>query len=180
MTPNHLETPRLLLRPFELSDAPAVQRLAGAIEIARVTLNVPHPYEDGMAEQWIERQQRPENRAHTSNFAITQRENSELCGCIGLSVNQKQSQAELGYWIGVPFWNLGYGTEAARAIIGFAFETLQLERVQARHLDINPASGRVMQKIGMQFEGISRKGARKGNTFYDLAHYAILREDWQG
>jgi ribosomal-protein-alanine N-acetyltransferase len=178
MSPLHLDTPRLLLRPFTLTDTPAVQRLAGAVEVARTTLNVPHPYEDGMAEQWIERQQRPENLAHTLNFAITLRDSLELCGCIGLRINREQAVGDLGYWMGLEFWNRGYCTEAAQAVIDAAFGTLGLKRVQASHLSSNPASGRVMQKNGMKFEGITPNGARRGDEFYDLLRYAISRSDW--
>jgi ribosomal-protein-alanine N-acetyltransferase len=128
--------------------------------------------------KWIERQQRPENRAHTVNFAITLRENLELCGCIGLRLNHEQALGDLGYWMGVEFWNRGYSTEAAQAVIDAAFGTLGLKRVQASHLSSNPASGRVMQKIGMKFEGISHQGARRGNEFHDLMRYAISRSDW--
>ncbi len=84
----------------------------------------------------------------------------------------------MGYWLGQPYWNLGYGTEAAAALIEFGFNQLNLNRIYAYHLPRNPASGRIMQKIGMTYEGLLRQAAKKGDTFEDLILYAILREDF--
>jgi RimJ/RimL family protein N-acetyltransferase len=175
MPPLRLQTSRLTLRPFQLSDAPDVQRLAGDIEISRVTLNIPHPYEDGMAESWIAKQQAT---PHTLNFAITERETGILCGCVGLSIDEANARAELGYWIGVPFWNRGYCTEAARALVDHAFEGLNLERIEARHLNINPASGSVIKKIGLKLKGVSHQSVRKGDELHGLTHYALSRAEW--
>ena len=173
-----LETQRLILRPFHLSDAPDVQRLAGAPEIAATTLNVPHPYEDGMAEAWIE--SHAENFAARSQvtFAIVWRESDELCGCIGLGINQRHNRAELGYWIGVPFWGQEICTEAAHEIVRYAFADLNFHRVHATHMTSNPASGRVMQKIGMKHEGQLREHHQKDGRFVDTEHYGILKNEW--
>jgi ribosomal-protein-alanine N-acetyltransferase len=170
-----LQTPRLILRPFQHSDAPDVQRLAGDIEISRVTLNIPHPYENGMAEAWISKQQAAPN---TLNFAIIERENGAFYGCVGLSIDETKTKAELGYWIGVPFWNRGYCTEAARALVDYAFDVLNLEHIEARHLDINPASGSVMKKLGLTLKGVSHSSVRKGDQLHSLTHYAITRTEW--
>ena len=86
---------------------------------------------------------------------------------------------ELGYWIAVSAWGRGYATEAAGALCDFAFGALDLHRIQARHLMRNPASGRVMQKLGMQREGILRGAVRKWDRFEDLALYAVLAPEWQ-
>ncbi len=117
-----LRTERLILRPFEPADAPAVQRLAGDARIADTTLSIPHPYLDGMAEQWIGTHQERFDKGELVNFAITLRDSGELIGAIGLEVRRSQNRAELGYWIGVPFWNRGYCTEAARAVLAHGFD----------------------------------------------------------
>lgn len=172
-----LTTPRLRLRPFTPQDAPEVQRLAGAFEIAGVTLNVAHPYEDGMAQAWIESHAPDFEKGLVAYFALVERNSNVLIGSMHLRINRPHAHAELGYWLGVPFWNRGYATEAALAIVDYGFESLDLERVQASHLGCNPASGRVMQKIGMQLEGTSRQAALKWGEFHDLVRYAILRDD---
>jgi len=180
MTPQPtLRTARLALRPFELTDAAAVQRLAGEREIADTTLTVPHPYLDGMAEAWIATHRELWEKQDHAIFAVTPPSDG-VVGAIGLHLHLAHRRAELGYWIGRPFWNRGYATEAARALITFGFETLQLNRVHASHLTRNPASGRVMTKAGMTFEGILRQHIVKWDRPEDLAEYSILREEYAG
>jgi|SRR5882672_11216998 len=173
-----LETTRLILRPFTVADAPDVQRLAGDREIASTTLNVPHPYADGMAEQWISTHQAKYESGELANFAIVRRADNTLIGAIGLRINQQHTHAELGYWIGKPYWNAGYCTEAAHAVVAYGFEGLGLHRIHASHLTRNPASGRVMQKIGMYYEGCLRQHVNKWEVFEDLALYGILRGEY--
>ena len=155
-----------------------MQRLAGAWNIADTTLHVPHPYPDGFAEQWISRHAPALEAEEGITLAITVRDQDALCGAIGLHLNRMHSNAELGYWVGVPFWNLGLCTEAARAMLEYAFAELELHRVHASHLTRNPASGRVMQKLGMQHEGRLRGHIRKWGVFEDLEKYGILRSEW--
>ena len=173
-----LETTRLVLRPFTLADASDVQRLAGARAIASTTLNIPHPYEDGMAEQWIRTHQERYEKGELVNFALVLRTDHIFLGAMELQINQQYASAELGYWIGQPFWRQGYCTEAARAVLGYGFEVLELNRVHASYLTRNPASRRVMQKIGMAYEGCLRQHIKKWDVFEDLALYGILRSDW--
>jgi RimJ/RimL family protein N-acetyltransferase len=174
-----LMTQRLILRPFVLGDADKVQRLAGAKEIAAITLAIPHPYEDGMAEQWISSHQTSFESGGLINFAIVIAETDSLCGSIGLGIEHQHTHAGLGYWIGLPFWNKGYCTEAARAVIGYGFETLALHRIHACHLASNPASGRVMQKVGMQYEGCQREHVRKAEQYHDVLQYGVLATEWK-
>jgi len=173
-----LTTARLVLRPLTMADAPDVQRLAGEREVASTTLNIPHPYEPGMAEQWIGTHQEAYERGELVNFAIVRRADNTLMGCIGLRINQYHAHAELGYWIGVPFWSQGYCTEAARAVVHYGFEVLRLHRIHASYMTRNPASGRVMQKIGMTYEGCLRQHVQKWGVFEDLATYGILQSEY--
>jgi RimJ/RimL family protein N-acetyltransferase len=85
----------------------------------------------------------------------------------------------MGYWIGAPYWNRGYATEAARAVLRFAFDTVGLHRIYATHFTRNPASGRVMEKTGMQREGVWREHLMRGERFEDAVVYGILREEWR-
>lgn len=175
-----IETERLLLRPLALTDAPAVAQLAGRREIADTTISIPHPYSEQQARTWIS--------AHATGtagrevvFAIVEKRNSRLIGTIGLrDIDTEHSQAELGCWIAVPLWGQGYGTEAARAVVGFSFERLNLNRVHAHHMVRNPASGRVLEKIGMKREGLLRQRVRKWGVFEDVVILAALREEWRG
>jgi ribosomal-protein-alanine N-acetyltransferase len=173
-----LRTDRLLLRPFRLSDAADVQRLAGDPAIAATTLNVPHPYRDGMAESWISSHEPAWNARRAVAYAITTPED-EVRGAISLQLLPSQHRGELGYWIGKPFWGAGIATEAARCLVDFAFTQLDVHRVHATHLVRNPPSGRVMQKIGMVQEGVLREHVLKDGKFEDIATYGILRSEWR-
>ena len=174
-----LETTRLLLRPFRTSDADDVQRLAGDRGVADTTLNIPHPYEDGMAEKWILNHRDWFERREQAVFSITLRSDGTLLGAIGLRITPDDQRAELGYWIGKPYWGQGYCTEASRAILDFGFEHLELNRICAHHFARNAASGRVMQKLGMTHEGHLRQHVKKWDAFEDLELYGILRSLWQ-
>ena len=173
-----LETTRLTLRPFTVADASDVQRLAGEREIASNMLNIPHPYEEGMAEQWIATHQERYEKGELVNFAITLRVDQALIGAIGLQLTQRHASAELGYWIGKPFWNRGYCTEAAQAVVRYGFDVIGLNRLYAAYFKCNPASGRVMQKLGMRYEGCMREHVKKWGVFEDRELYGLLSRDY--
>jgi ribosomal-protein-alanine N-acetyltransferase len=92
-----LQTQRLILRPFELTDASNVQRLAGDYAIADTTINIPHPYKDGMAAQWISQHQAKFYADKLCNYAVVLRTTDELVGSIGLVISRHSDRAELGY-----------------------------------------------------------------------------------
>jgi len=94
-------------------------------------------------------------------------------------IMREHHRAELGYWIAKESWNCGYATEASQAVIDFGFGTLGLHRIQARHLVRNPASGRVMEKLGMQQEGIERDSIIKWGRYESLVVYSILEPEWR-
>lgn len=171
-----LETERLILRPFTVADAPAVQRLAGEKTIADNTLNIPHPYADGMAEAWIGSHDAALARGESLVLAVTL-SGEGLIGAIGLNLDRPNRRGELGYWIAVPHWGRGFATEAAKAVIRYGFQSLGLNRIEANHLTRNPASGRVLAKVGMRLEGVHRQHVLKNGVFEDLARYAILAAD---
>lgn len=174
-----LDTERLILRPFTLRDAPRVRELAGAREIAANTLTMPHPYEEGMAEEWIGMHEENFQSGQSAEFAICLRDSGELIGAIGLKITQEHDCGEIGYWIGIPFWNQGFCTEAAAAVIAYGFDGFDLNRIGAIHFSRNPASGRVMQKIGMRYEGESRQAMKRWDEYVDITRYGILREDFE-
>lgn len=172
-----LQTNRLLLRPPATAHLPDLQRLIGAWEIADTTLNVPHPYEDGMAEAWFKAQAERYENGEGVHFCIFLRVDQALIGGIGLRLDPRHQRGELAYWIGVPFWGRGYCTEAARAIAAYGFNALGLNRIEALHFTRNPASGRVMQKIGMTYEGCLRQHVYRWDKFEDVAVYGLLKQD---
>ena len=174
-----LETERLILRPFCPEDAPAVQKLAGDIEIARNTNAIPHPYEDGMAEEWIGTHQAKFEEGKLVNFASVLKETGQLVGAVGLMVSREDDRAELGYWVGKPYWNNGYCTEAAGAVIEYGFKVMNLNLINAHHMSRNPASGKVMEKIGMKHVATLPQWIKKWGEFVDLELHVIMKSDFK-
>jgi len=174
-----LTTDRLILRKFEETDASIVKMLAGDYEIAKMTLNIPHPYEIQMAESWIATHQQEYDDDMGVVFAMVNPEYDDLVGAIGLTITQRFNRAELGYWVGKAHWGRGYATEASLEILKYAFEELKINKITATHMTRNPASGRVIKKIGMEYEGLLRQHALKWDQFLDIAAYGILAETWR-
>jgi RimJ/RimL family protein N-acetyltransferase len=178
--PQELRTARLLLRSLEREDVPALVRLAGAKEIAATTLNIPHPYTENDARSFVAKASEEFGAGNSIAYAISIAPSRELCGAVGLNIAETHSRAELGYWIGVPFWHRGFATEAALAALAFGFDTLRLHRIYAHHFSGNTASQRVLEKIGMRHEGRSRAHIRKWDEFIDVENYGLLAEEFRG
>jgi len=120
MNQPNLLTERLVLRSFTIKDARDVQRLAGNINVAKMTLNIPHPYENGMAEEWINSHKEKSESGTQLSYAIESLNLGVLLGAISLT-HIEPSQANMGYWVGEQYWGKGYCTEAGVALISHAF-----------------------------------------------------------
>jgi RimJ/RimL family protein N-acetyltransferase len=155
-----------------------IQLLVGAYKVALNTLSIPHPYPDGAAEAWISTHQASFDAGREVTWGIAARLDGAVLGVISLRPVAAHRHAELGYWLGVPYWNQGYMSEAARAVVDYGFAELDLLRVYATHFARNPASGRVMQKVGMTREGCLRQHVLRWGVPQDLIYYGILRDEW--
>lgn len=171
-----LESDRLILRGFRHADAPAVKTLAGEREIADTTLSIPHPYEESDADQWISGHEEAFEKGYGAPFAITLKSDSSLIGAISLVKIETGHQAELGYWIGVPYWNMGYCTEAGEVVKRYAFGDLGLVRLYASHLSRNPASGQVLKKLGFLHEGTRVGHVKKWDKLENLEEYGLISD----
>ena len=174
----NIRTERLLLRPPKLSDAADIQRLAGDRDVASTTRDIPHPYEDGTAETWINSCQEKTAAGELVIFAITLQTDGSFLGAIGLVRDASGAEAELSYWVGKPYWNQGYATEAVKAVVHNGLTDLNLDRVCAAHFTRNPASGRVMQKAGMLHEGFLIGHTEKWGQLEDLELYGVTRDQF--
>ncbi len=174
-----LETARLRLRPWTFDDAPVLQRLAGRREIADTMISTPHPYTEQQAREWIAGHAAAFTQGKAVHFAIQLKDTAQLIGAAELrAIDTEHAHAELSAWIGVEWWGQGFASEAARAVVGFGFQDLNLNRIHAYHMVRNPASGRVLEKIGMRREGVLRQCVQKWGVFEDVVLMAILRQDW--
>jgi RimJ/RimL family protein N-acetyltransferase len=170
-----LETARLKLRPYSEADIAELLPLIGSREVAATTLRIAHPYTEQDARAFFALAQDPDKLW----LAITLRADGQQIGGIGLRLERQHQHGELGYWLGVPYWGQGYATEAAREMLRYGFEELGLHRILASHFKHNPASGRILKKLGMRYEGCQREHLRKWDQFVDSELYGILRQEWQ-
>jgi len=159
-------TPRLILRRLELSDARTVEHLAGAIEVARTTANVPHPYPQGLAERWIRSTHAPLASGMSIQLGLSLRTDGALVGAIALVRDPPGTGGQIGYWLGLPWWGEGYMTEAVGAILDHARQSMNLDHVIAEVFIGNVASTRVLEKTGFEFIGeadrdLPLRGGRK-------------------
>ena len=175
--PPTLTTERLVLRPFTPEDAPAVHAHLADYEVAATTASIPHPYPEGAAEAWIGTHARRYAAGEAVVLAVTIRETGALAGSIEIRLVPGHRRAEMGYWIGRVHWGHGYATEAADALLRWGFATLGLHRVHAAHLTRNPASGKVLHKIGMRHEGRLRRHFLKWGVLEDLDLYGVLEDE---
>ncbi|MBD2867475.1 GNAT family N-acetyltransferase [Paenibacillus arenilitoris] len=173
-----IHTERLTLRLLEQGDADVLERLIDDCDVARTTLNIPHPYPRGSAAAFIERRAEVAGKGDGYSFAVLDQEAGTFMGSIGMNIDNNHNRAELGYWLGTRFWNNGYMTEAAGRIVRFGFDELGLNKIVAAAMTKNPGSSGVMKKIGMQYEGTFRQHLLKWGHYEDICYYGLLREDY--
>lgn len=145
-----LETERLVLRRPLPSDAKAIVAGVGEWQVARNLASVPHPYTLEDAEAFLART----GTAGGVALGITLKSGADYIGGCGVHV-RGPSVYEMGYWLARPYWGFGYATEAARAVVAYAFDVLGVAYLTAGWFSDNPASGRVLEKLGFLPAGLS-------------------------
>ena len=149
------ETDRLIIRPFEVTDAPDVARMAGDRDIAHMIGSAMSPYPVIAAELWILcvragwDRKRPPNYA----FAVTTKDGALAGSCGVFKRRRADPDGEIGYWIGKPYWQRGFATEAGAGLLDWSRKELGASRFVAGHFDDNPASGKVLEKLGFAYTG---------------------------
>lgn len=175
-----IETGRLRLRGLEPADAPAMFDYASDPELTRHVIFTTHRSPDE-ALAVIVRINEQQAAGALLMWGVTLNGDDRLVGTCGFGhFWPEHARAELGYVLGRRLWGHGLMTEAVRAVIDFGFETLGLNRIEARCFVPNVASARVMEKAGMRFEGILREQIHAKGSFQDLKSYSVLRRDRRG
>lgn len=187
-TTAQIRNKRLILRSIRKDDWELIFRLGGDRDIASTT-SLPHPYPEERAKEYVDRQPKSYKEGQSVNFAICAKDEKlakeigskkdELMGIVGFYLNLPNKRAELGYWLGKPFWGKGIMFESAKAIMEYGFDHLQLNRIYANHIKHNLASGQILKKLGMQFEGTFSQHFLKFGTLEDSLNYAILADEWK-
>lgn len=167
-----LHTPRLTLRPFTIADADDFRMIVEIPEVADTTIwLIP-----GTEEEWIHTHEQQFADKVAAHYAIEQ--GGHLVGYVTVAAWMPHRCAHLDYFIRPSHWNQGYMTEACLSLLAFAFDVWKLHRVHSSHFSRNPASGRVMQKLGMAHEGTLRQHILKDGHFEDLEIYGLLADEW--
>ena len=179
--PPRIKTQRLILRPVNENDIEGIFSYASNPNVAEYTLWQPHQsigdtrefFETYVLAKYSEKELEP--------LAISLKENvDQIIGTVGCFWNSKQSKVmELAYALSEEFWSQGIVTEAAKGIMDYSFQELDVNRIFARFKSENIASGKVMEKLGMTYEGCHRGEIYNDDRFWDMKYYSILRSEWK-
>ena len=164
---------RCTLRPWRAGDEPSLERYANNRNVSRnLRDRFPYPYTAADAKEWIAL---AASRAPVRDFAIVV--DGGAVGGIGVEPKEaeRRHSAEIGYWLGEPFWGRGIATEAVRAVTEYAFATFDIWRLEAGVFDWNPASARVLEKAGYSLEGRARHAVLKDGRVGDRLLYGLVR-----
>jgi RimJ/RimL family protein N-acetyltransferase len=166
-----LKTERLIIRSLEPKDAKDLSIIANNPKIAANLTDVfPHPYTIKEAKDWIKKN----NNSKSTNYLITL--DNRVVGAIGLSIKKgdRKHVAEIGYWLGEPYWGKGIGSEALCAVTKYAFDTFKLKRIEAKVYIWNPTSAHILEKAGYKLEGTLRNSTLKQKKIVDEWMYSII------
>lgn len=173
------ETERLLIREYKRSDISDFIRVAEQPEVYATTYGIPHIYPKKMALKTLRFIRQGIKDGSSYEFAVILRETGEYIGNVGIiNVNVPHRRADISYYTDKNYRNYGYTTEAAAEMIRFGFEELGLHKISGLYMSVNPASGRVMEKLGMKYEGLLRCHMLKDGIFYDIVRKGILRDEY--
>lgn len=173
-----LETERLILRKFDISDAlPMFKNWASNPNVTKYLTWQPYENPDGVRE-YIEYVIKQYDGTHF-DWMIELKEISEPIGTIGVvSFDEKLNSAQIGYCLSEEYWRKGIMTEAFKRVIKFLFEEVSVNRIESTHDVNNPNSGKVMKKCGLLYEGTHRQAGISNQGIIDVSYYALLREDY--
>lgn len=176
----NIETERLLLRKFNISDADAMFR--NWESDSKVTEYLRWPTATDISEakyvlnEWI----RGYENSDFYQWAIVLKEIDEPIGSISVvEKNEKLNIVHIGYCIGSKWWNQGITSEAFKAVIPFFFEEVGVNRIESQHDPNNPNSGKVMMKCGLKYEGTLRQADWSNKGIVDACMYSLLKSEWE-
>lgn len=174
-----LETKRLILRRITMRDAGDIFEYSKDKEVARHVLWSAQK-DISEAKDYCRFMIKRYRCDQPSSWGVIDKATNRLVGTIGyMDYNEDNATVELGYSLARWLWNGGYMTEALQRVIEYTFEAMDVNRIEAQHELTNPSSGRVMEKCGMQKEGVLRQRLYNKGRYVDVALYAILKQDYE-
>lgn len=175
-----LVTQRLNLRALKMEDADSIVAIHSDKDMAKLmSESIPFPYSREDAVTFIENAYKNYRECENIEFGVTLKDEDELIGVVGIDINQKDDHVTLGYWLGKAWWGDGYMSEAVSEAVRYCFEDLTIHRVASHHFHPNIASGRVMQKAGLKYEGRRKEHYKKGDIFFDIIDYGVVKNEWE-
>ena len=174
-----IETERLYLSELRAADVPQIVKYCGNEKIAQYTSHIPSPYKEKDAIFWINSAQQGLRKGTQLTLGIRLKEGNEFIGGMGLIITSVYKRAEIGYWLAEEHWNKGYTSEAAKALIDYAFKNLDLNKITSSYMRYNPASGKVMENCGMFREGEQKDQILKNGVYHDLILYGLTKEQYE-
>jgi RimJ/RimL family protein N-acetyltransferase len=178
MVGDMIRTERLFLRPVRVEDLSEVQDAAGRREVADTMISIRHPFTQADATRYVGSRIAAMEQARGVAFTLRTHASAFVGFAELRDIEREHALAELSFWLAVDCWGRGYMAEALAAILRNAFRDLDLNRVYAHHMVRNPASGRVLSRLGFQVEGRLRQRVRKWGRFEDVVLQALLRSEW--
>lgn len=169
-----LTTGQLLLRPPRRQDAGAVASIASNRKIAEQTRRLPYPYYLEDAQKWIDGMA----DANEYAFLVTRKRDAAVVGACGFGIAD-DGEHEIGYWIGEPYWENGYATEAAHAVIDYVFANRPIDMINSRCRVVNTASRRVLIKCGFQLAGTGMSDSRAYGGPVPVDEFVLERSVWE-
>ena len=174
-----IETDRLILRRYVIEDADAMYKnWASDSEVTKFLTWQPHPSVDvsrSIIEDWLKKYS--DEKYYQWAIVLKDNGNEPIGGISVVHMNEDISMVHIGYCLGRAWWRRGIMSEALKAVTDFMFDTVEVNRVEARHDPRNPNSGKVMQKCGMKYEGTLRSADRNNQGICDACYYALLRSE---
>ncbi|MDR1435650.1 MAG: GNAT family N-acetyltransferase [Puniceicoccales bacterium] len=172
-----LETPRLRLRPLEMSDLDRIVEFMGEKDVTKFLLYFSYPLNSEQVAAWLKNvlEANPEYCAY---WAITDIESGRLIGITSLTLDCHNRKGDIGYWLDKGHWGRGLMTESCWSVVHYGFDDLKLHRVEISHMIGNIGSQKVIEKLGFQLEGVTREAHYKDGRFMDVKIYGMLDVDF--
>lgn len=169
------KTKKFTLRKATMKDAQSIAKYANNKKIADNLTTLPSPYSLKDAREYIKRCQKRYKQKEPDSFNLGIEINKEIVGMIGVHEIKHEHKAEIGYWLGEPFWGKGIMSRAVKLSAKECVRRFKLKRLEAHVFSYNKASARVLEKNGFKYEGLLKKYHKKGSKYIDAYIYALVK-----
>ncbi len=174
-----LTTPRLTLRRMLVSDTEDMYAYASRLDVTQYLTWYPHPDRD-YTREYLQYLGNRYSAGMFYDWAIVYEPDCKMVGTCGFtSFNCTADSAEVGYVLNPEYWGKGIAQEALQRVLRFGFENLKLHRIEAKYIEENERSRRLMERVGMTFEGVIREGMLIKGNYVNVGVCAILDREWQ-